>query len=177
MSDEQSPIKYLPLRKKDSALSESDAWDLLCSRETPYGFLGMHGLAAEGGMPYAVPMNFSAEPAARAIYMHTTLDAGSKHNRAAAEDNRVTFTAVSSDSAIVPSPDGIPCRFTMKFASVMAFGRIEPVEDPAEKARILDFFMEQKSGAANVMKMKEAHTFITTIFKIKVEHISGARKA
>lgn len=176
MSSEPASVNYLPLRKKDSALTEHQAWKLLCSPEIAFGFLGTHGLASEGGMPYIVPMNFAAEPSARAIYIHTTLDTASKHNRALSEDGRVTFAAVSPDSAIVASADAIPCRFTMKFASVMAFGRIEKVEAPTEKARILNFFMEQKSDVTGLLQVLEPHTFITTIYKINVEHISGARK-
>jgi uncharacterized protein len=176
MTEETEPIKFQPLRKKDSRMTEENAWAALCSQEITYGFLGTHGLAAEGGMPYTVPLNFAAEPHDRAIYVHTTLDSDSKHNRSLAENSKVTFVAVHPDSAIVSSPDGVACRFTMRFTSVMAFGTAVKIEAPAEKARILNLIMEQKSGAESFMEVPEPATAITTIYRIDVQHISGARK-
>ena len=167
---------YLELRKTKHRMDEAHAWELLCAREVVYGFLGTHGLAGENSMPYIVPMNFAADPEARAVYLHTTLDADSKHNRSVRENPNVTFAAVHPDAAILSDPDGIPCKFSMKFRSVMVFGVITPVDDQAEKARILNLFMRQKSGADNVLDVPPHLAAVATIYKISVEHISGAQK-
>jgi uncharacterized protein len=167
---------FIELRKAKHRMGEAHAWELLCSREVVYGFLGTCGLTSENGMPYIVPMNFAAEPEAHAVYLHTTLDADSKRNRAVRENPIVTFAAVHPDAAILPDADGIPCKFSMKFRSVMVFGAIAPVEDQAEKARILNFFMKQKSGAENLLNVPPHLAAVATIYKISVDHISGAQK-
>lgn len=167
---------YFELRKAKHRMNEAHAWELLCSREVVYGFLGAHGLASENGMPYIVPMNFAVEPEARAVYLHTTLDADSKRNRAVRENPNVTFAAVHPDAAILSDPDGIPCKFSMKFRSVIVFGTIAPVDDQGEKARILNLLMSQKSGTDNVMDVPPHLAAVATIYKISVEHISGSQK-
>ncbi len=177
MGDENTAASFLPLRKKKNAMSDEEAWEMLCAEETLYGFLGVHGLKGESGMPYVAPLNFAADPPEKAIYFHTTVDADSKRNRALAEDGRACFTVAGPESELVSSPDGVACRFTMKFTSVMAFGEVEKVESPAEKARALNLLMEQKSGFDSFMKVPEQATAITTIYKLNVAHISGARKS
>lgn len=176
MADENKDAVFLPLRKKKNATPDSEAWEMLCARETLYGFLGLHGVKDDEGMPYVVPLNFAAAPAENAIYFHTTVDADSKRNRALAEDGRACFTVAGPESELVSSPDGVACRFTMKFTSVMAFGTVEKVEAPAEKAMALNLLMEQKSGFDSFMKVPEQATMIANVYKLKVAHISGARK-
>lgn len=175
MNGEANP-DFLPLRKKAYAMTEEEAWNILASPDTPYGFLGTHGVEEDGGMPYVVPMNFAADRRARAIYMHTTLDADSKRNRAVARDPNAAFTVVHPASAVEPSPDGVACRFSMKFTSVMVFGKISKVEQPAEKARILNLIVKQKGGADNALEVPEFATAVATIYALEVEHISGAVK-
>lgn len=167
---------YMDLRKTKHITGEEHAWGLLSARETVYGFLGTHGVSVENNMPYIVPMNFAAEPEAGAVYLHTTLDADSKRNQAVRENPNVTFAVVHPDAAIISDPEGIPCKFSMSFQCVMVFGTIAPVEDQDEKSRILNLLMRQKSGADNVFEVPPHLTAVTTIYKISVEHISGAKK-
>jgi nitroimidazol reductase NimA-like FMN-containing flavoprotein (pyridoxamine 5'-phosphate oxidase superfamily) len=176
MEMNSEPVKYLPLRAHKRAIGDGEAWELLESPGVLYGFLGTHGVNAEGNMPYVVPMNFAADSEARAIYLHTTIDADSKRNRAIDENPRATFVAVGPDAALAHDGSGLACKFSMKFASAMAFGKISKVESPAEKARILNFFMKQKTIGHTVSEVAEEQTARTTIYVLNVEHISGSRK-
>ncbi len=176
MSENADAIKYLPLRAQKRAISESEAWAILESPEIKYGFLGTHGLAAEDNMPYVIPMNFAADADARAIYLHTTIDAASKRNRAIAENPQATFVVVGPDAAMTSDGSGLACKFSMNFSSVMVFGTIAKIESPAEKARALNFFMKQKAPAHTVSDVAEPHTYITTIYALTATHISGSRK-
>lgn len=169
-------INWLPYRKQKTALSESEAWGVLCDPAVAYGFLGTAGVAEEGNTPYVVPVNFCADPDARAIYFHTTLDADSKHNRSLAANPRVCFTAVHPDAAMINDGSGLPCKFSMTFKSVIASGAAHMAPDMDEKARILNFFMKQKSGAAGLQDVQPFHTAITTVYRIDVAHITGAHK-
>jgi nitroimidazol reductase NimA-like FMN-containing flavoprotein (pyridoxamine 5'-phosphate oxidase superfamily) len=176
MSENTDAIKYLPLRAQKRAISETEAWAMLESPEINHGFLGTHGVAAEDNMPYVIPMNFAADSAARAIYLHTTIDSASKRNRAIAENPKATFVVVGPDAAMTSDGSGLACKFSMTFSSVMAFGTISAIETPAEKARILNLLMKQKAAGHTVSEVVEPHTFITTIYALNVTHISGSRK-
>lgn len=176
MNDNSDTTKFLILRAQKRAISDREAWNLLESAEAIYGFLGTHGVKDEGNMPYVVPMNFAADSEARAIYLHTTIDADSKRNRAIAEDSHVTFVVVGPDASISNDGSGLACKFSMSFTSAMAFGEIEKIESPAEKARILNFFMKQKTVGHTVSGVTEAQTALTTIYVLNVEHVSGSSK-
>jgi nitroimidazol reductase NimA-like FMN-containing flavoprotein (pyridoxamine 5'-phosphate oxidase superfamily) len=177
MNEYSGPIKFLPLRAKKRAICESEAWALLESQDAVYGFLGTHGVASEGNMPYVVPMNFAADSGARAIYLHTTIDEDSKRNNAIEENPGATFVVVGPDAAMTNDESGLACKFSMSFTSAMAFGKIEKIDSPAEKTRILNFFMKQKAVSHKVFGVTEAQTALTTIYVLNVEHISGSKKS
>jgi len=136
---------FLRVRNEERAIAAEEAWDVLCSREVQYGFLGTHGLDEEGGFPYVVPMNFAADPRAGALYFHSTDDPASKRRRAIGQSAKVSFTVVDPGSSILPDPQGRPCKFSMQYRSVMVFGRIEAVEAADEKVRLFNFLMQQKA--------------------------------
>ncbi len=176
MGDNSQPMKYLQYRAKKNAINEREAWALLELPTVSYGFLGTHGVKAESNMPYVVPMNFAADPLNHSIYLHTTIDEDSKRKKAIEEDPRVTFVIVAPDASMINDGSVLPCKFTMKFESVMAFGKISKEERPAEKVRILNFLMKQKAAGQKVVDVIESLTGITTIYVMDVEHITGARK-
>lgn len=163
-------------RKKKLALTEEDAWNILETGEATYGFLGLHGLKSESDYPYVVPMNFAAERTSNSIYVHTTLDEESKRNLSIAENPNVSFAVVEPSSKVLKSPDGLACKYSMSFISVMAFGVVEIVEAPAEKARILNLLMKQKSGVENFIEVIEQLVGITKIFRIDVKYITASKK-
>ncbi|HOO56398.1 MAG TPA: pyridoxamine 5'-phosphate oxidase family protein [bacterium] len=169
------PVEYLPLRKKKRRMSEQEAWELLVSRRTEYGCLGTHGVAAENGMPYCIPMNFAADPAGKALFLHTTIDTDSKRNLAIEQNPAVTFVVVDPGSVIRQDADGTACRYSMDFTSVMVFGIAEKIEDPSKKAAALNLMMMQKT-TGDFIEVEASHTAIATIYKINVDHISGAKK-
>jgi len=176
METNRPPTSYLPLRKKKSAMSEDAAWAVLCDPAVVYGFLGAAGVPREDYTPYVSPMNFAADPGARAIFLHTTIDADSKRSQCLAANPRVCFTAVHPDAAMVHDGSGLACKFSMTFTSVIALGTARAIQDPEEKARILNFFMQQKSGADNLIPVQPMHTIIATVYCIDVAHITGAKK-
>jgi nitroimidazol reductase NimA-like FMN-containing flavoprotein (pyridoxamine 5'-phosphate oxidase superfamily) len=169
------PGTFLSARKQERAIPAGEAWQVLCSPDVPYGFLGTHGLAEEGSFPYVVPMNFGADPEAGAIYFHSTDDPASKRCRAVRENAKVSFTVVDTAAAIVPDPQGRPCKFTMRYRSVMALGHIESVEPADEKSRLLNFLMRQKAPAARLGEVRPEDVEGATVWKLRVEYVSGKR--
>lgn len=166
---------FLPGRKKERAMTTEEAWEALCSQNVQYGLLGTHGLREEGGFPYVVPMNFAADPKAGALYLHSTDDAASKRRRAIGQDAKVSFTVVDPESSILPDPQGRPCKFTMRYRSVMAFGRIAAVESADEKVRLFNFLMQQKAPSPRLDEIRPEDVDGVTIWRLSVEHVSGKR--
>ena len=175
MTEPSPPGAFLPARKQDRATSADEAWEVLGSPGIQYGFLGTHGVAEEGNFPYVVPMNFSADRDAAALYFHSTNETASKRCRAVKENARVSFVVVDPISAIVPDPQGRPCKFSMRYRSVMVFGEIAEVESADEKARCLDFLMQQKAGKVPREKVRPEDVENVTIWKLQVQHVSGKK--
>ena len=175
MAESNDPGTFLPGRKKELTIPAEEAWQVLSSPDVQYGFLGLHGLCEEGGFPYVVPMNFGADPQADALYLHSANDPASKRCRAIGEDARVSFTVVDPASAIIPDAQGRPCKFSMRYRSVMVFGRIEAVATAEEKARLFNFLMQQKAPSARLDQVRPEDAEGATVWKLRVEHVSGKR--
>lgn len=175
MAEPNDAGAFLPGRKQDHAIAVEEAWHALCSPQVPYGFLGTHGLGEEGGFPYVVPMNFAADPTVGALYFHSTSDATSKRSRSIRENAQASFTAVDPASAIIPDPEGRPCKFIMRYRSVMVFGRMTEVEPAYEKVRVLNFLMQQKAPGAGLDKVRPDDVEGVTIWKLEVKHVSGKK--
>ncbi len=173
MTEPNHPGTFLPGRKQDRAASTDEAWDVLASPDVQYGFLGTHGVGEEGNFPYVVPMNFAADRDAAALYFHSTNETASKRYRALKENAKASFTVVDPISAIVPDPQGRPCKFSMRYRSVMVFGEIAEVERADEKARCLGFLMQQKAGNVPLQEVRPEDVGNVVIWKLQVQHISG----
>ena len=175
MTEPSHPGNFLPGRKQDRATSTDEAWEVLESPDVQYGFLGTHGVGEEGSFPYVVPMNFAADRDAAALYFHSTNATASKRYRAVRENAKASFTVVDPISAIVPDPQGRPCKFSMRYRSVMVFGEIAEVETADEKARCLDFLIKQKAGDALLDNVSPEDVENVAIWKLQVQHISGKK--
>ena len=129
--------------------------------------LGHHGtLSVNGddGYPYGVPVNYVYLN--KAIYIHSA-KYGYKMD-AIKENNKVCFSAIIS-SEIIPS------KFTAKFESIIAFGKVELVEDNDEKQMVLETFINNFSPdfAEGGLKFIKAASDKTAIIKINVENVKG----
>jgi len=94
-------MTYLSQRKTKLAMTVEECWALLESKTVSYGILATSGVKSEECVPYAVPMNFAADRVASAIYIHTTIDSGSKRKKAVSENPRVSFVVVDPESSLI----------------------------------------------------------------------------
>ena len=175
MTEPSHPGTFLSGRKQDRATSPDEAWDVLGSPDVQYGLLGLHGVAEEGNFPYVVPMSFAADRDAAALYFHSTGETASKRYRAIKENAKASFTVVDPISAIVPDAQGRPCKFSMRYRSVMVFGEIAEVESADEKARCLEFLMQQKAGNVPRENVHSEDVENVAIWKLHVQHVSGKK--
>ena len=104
------------MRRRDRQIPEEQAWEIL--DRCDYAVLAM---TAEDGTPYGLPLNVVRE--GRVVYFH-----GAQAGRKAAclqKAPRVCLTCVET-CEIVPE------RYTTRYASAVAFGRVEEITEPEE---------------------------------------------
>lgn len=117
--------------------------------------------------PYVVPLNFGYQD--KRLFFHT---AGTgrkldilKHN------DRVCFE-VDCGHEIVESSDA--CGWSMRFASVIGFGRAKLIDDPAQKRAALDIIMRHYSDRSYTYP--DDVLAKTGIIRIDIESMTGKRK-
>lgn len=147
------------MRRRDRQIPEKQAWEIL--DQCDYAVLAM---TAEDGSPYCVPLNVVRE--GQSVYFH-----GAQAGRKAAclqKAPRVCLTCVET-CEIVPE------RYTTRYASAVAFGRVTEVEEPEEKARALRFLCQRYTPEHLAGAEKEITQSLrgTAVWKLTVEEITG----
>lgn len=149
------------------------------------GTSGVLALSGDEGYPYAVPMSYAydgegagacvgdaaaaqdAAPSLGRLVFHSAA-AGHKVD-AIARDGRASFCVVDQD-------DVAPEKFTTLFRSVIAFGRIRVLDDPAEKRAAIELLSRRYApGAPREAESEEIERFWSTLlmFELRIEHLSG----
>ena len=119
----------------------------------------------DGEQPYIVPVCFGY--ADNALYFHSS---GKGKKIDILRKNKAVCFEFDVDQELVSSE--IPCRSSIKYRSVIGFGKAFFVQDPAEKKKALDTIMAQYGGqppyaypAATLEK--------TTIVKVEIESMTA----
>lgn len=146
------------MRRKDREMDSEAALALLCEAE--YGVLATVG---SEGYPYGVPLSHVYMNGR--LYFHTATD-GAKLE-AIARDNRVCFTVVGQTELL-------PDEFSVRFASVIVFGRAAEIGGDEKRAALLAIAARYAAGSAN-----DPGAYIdgagqrTRVFAVDIDHISG----
>ena len=119
---------------------------------------------SDGQSPYVVPMNYGYRD--NRIYFHCARE-GRKIDILKIND-RVCIE-VDVDSRVVKGEQ--PCRWTMKYRSVIGFGRARIVHDEAEKKDALDVIMAHYGGSGGDYDEKSLQR--TSLIEVVLESISG----
>lgn len=147
------------MRRKDRALSESEAREILGGAE--FGVLASVG---EDGWPYAVPVNHVLS--GDSIYIHCALEGHKLLN--IAHESRVSYCAVGHSKVL-------PEKLSTLYESAIAFGRVTLLEDLAEKRFALEELARrfapglESESAQHIQKSFER----TAILRIHIERITG----
>lgn len=126
------------------------------------------GMGGEDG-PYVVPMNFGLGEGC--LYLHSSKK-GKKADMLRA-DQRVCFQ-LETDTSLVRSDK--PCGFTMKFKSVVGYGRVVFLDTPEEKLAGLKAIMAHYSSEAwddadfNAKVLEK-----TDVMRLDIESMRGAK--
>jgi uncharacterized protein len=89
------------------------------------------------GMPYVLPFNFGY--ADNTVFLHSAQEG--KKIRILKQNPNVCIE-FSTDYLLRYQSENVGCSYTMKYRSVLVYGKVEFVEDPDEKVRIMNTVMK-----------------------------------
>jgi nitroimidazol reductase NimA-like FMN-containing flavoprotein (pyridoxamine 5'-phosphate oxidase superfamily) len=119
---------------------------------------------ADGKQPYVVPMSFGYHE--NTLYFHTGKKG--KKMEILQNNNRVCFE-MEVDLEIVPADN--PCKWNMRYSSVVGFGRAVILTDPAEKRKALDVIVKHYGG--QLMAYDEKRVNGLAVIKVEIDSMSG----
>lgn len=153
---------FRELKRKNKALTREEAEQLL--HEQPRGVLSLQG---DDGYPYGVPTNFWYCENDGCVYFHSG-KAGHK----------VDSIARSAKASLCVISNGIPNAdsWALDYKSVIVFGTIEIVEDPAQAMAAARSLSLQFTGDEAYIAQEIARYGAATLcFRLVPEHITGKR--
>ena len=99
------------------------------------------GMVDPDGLPYVLPFNFAYEEGH--IYLHSD-KIGRKMDVLKANPN--VCVAFSTDHKLYFRHETVACSYGMDYRSVLAFGKVEFINDYDEKVRVMNLIMEKYTG-------------------------------
>ena len=129
----------------------------------------LHLAIAAEPAPYLLPVNFGMEPDGMTLYVHGAME-GTKYDLLT-KNNRVGFE-MECTNGLVLDEAGHSC--TMNYESVMGWGIVSEVTDPAEKLHALDCIMKQYH--AEDFPYSRAVAERTRILCLNIQERTGKRR-
>lgn len=99
------------------------------------------GMIDQHGKPYVLPFNFGYEEGI--IYLHSALT-GKKID--ILKNNPDVCICFSTDHQLFHRHEPVACSYGMKYRSVLAFGKIDFIEDYNTKVKVLNIIMRKYAG-------------------------------
>jgi nitroimidazol reductase NimA-like FMN-containing flavoprotein (pyridoxamine 5'-phosphate oxidase superfamily) len=159
--------RYNPrMRRKDREITDRSEIDALLGRST----VCRVGFAVDNE-PYVVPLSHGYDAAAEALLLHTA-EAGKKIECIEANP-RVCFEV--EGLVEVKEGDERACSWGVRYESVIGFGTIVEITDPAEKARACLILTEQQAGRSMEWTTNEKALAGTRVWRLDVESVTGKR--
>lgn len=125
----------------------------------------------DGELPYIVALNFGYKPGnPSCLYFHCANE-GRKID--ILEKNNVVCFQMDIDHELVTAKKA--CGFTMKFKSVLGYGKINKVSSKEEKIEGLNYIMKQYTGK-DQFEYEDKMLDITTILRLEIDEITGKMK-
>lgn len=121
----------------------------------------------DGERPYLVPLSFVLD--GDALYVHSAA-----HGRKLDVLRRNPSVCFEVDDGVEPVPHRDACSVGMRFRSVIGTGRATFVEDPGEKARVLQRFAAKYAPKADP-RLPAHEVEKTVVIRLSVESLTGKR--
>lgn len=122
---------------------------------------------SENDIPYIVPMNFGYKDSN--LYLHSSKE-GKKIN-IIKKNNNVCFE-IDINHQIVKSET--PCRFDMRYCSVIGYGNAYLVDNIDEKRKALDIIME-KYSSKSPFEYTESGINNVIIIRVEIKSMTGKK--
>lgn len=151
---------FRDLTRKNKAADREECIRLLESEKR--GVLSVHG---DDGYPYGMPMNHWYEPATGCLWFHC--GHGGHREDAVTRCTKASYCVY--DEGIAEPGDWVK-----HVTSVIVFGRIEFVDDPAEVIRVASALTRKFTPDEAYLQFELSHfAHETRLFKLIPEHICG----
>ncbi len=168
MSMDSIPINQP--RRKDRAVPD-ESWIKSMLHRAAYGTLAI----VAGGEPYAHLNLFAYDEPGNAIYWHTAREGRAREYVAAS--GRVCF-CVGEMGRLLPAKTAL--NMSAEYASVVVFGRVIIVSDPAECQHglqlLLDKYFAHLKPGEDYRVITSDELALTTVYRIDIESWSGKCK-
>lgn len=118
------------------------------------------------GKPYVIPMNYGYRD--DVFYFH-----GAKKGKKAdaLRMNAEVCISISTDHELRYVNEEVACSWSMRYRSVIAYGKAEFVEEPEEKTRCLDIIMAQYTERG--FSYSDPAVRDVMVFRVRVEKMEG----
>jgi hypothetical protein len=117
-------------------------------------------------LPYVVPMNFGYEGGV--IYYHGS-SSGKKVE--ALKQNHNVCVSFSTDHELRWQSDNVACSYSMKYRSVIAYGKVIFIDTPEDKVKALNIIM--KNYTERTFKYNDPSVREVNVFKVIIDKIKG----
>lgn len=152
---------FQEMRLKNRQVSQSEAEEIL--HRGQYGVLSLNG---GGDYAYGVPLSYVFLE--NSIYLHCAPEG--KKLSLLRQNNKVCF-------GVVAEAGPLPQKFSMKYQSALAFGRVVEVEAREEKlAALIALVQKYYRDPAEIEKGKEyaaASLDKTLVLRLDIDHLTG----
>ena len=118
----------------------------------------------DGDVPYIVPLCFGYHN--NILYCHSSIK-----SRKLDLIRRHPAVGFEMDILARPIPAPEPCKWSMRYQSVVGFGKATIVEDEAEKKAALALIMAQY--ASGTYAFPESKTRITAVIRVDIDRMTG----
>lgn len=119
---------------------------------------------ADGEQPYVIPMSFGYLD--NTLYFHTGKEG--KKMEVLRKNTNVCFE-MEVGLEIIPSDN--PCKWNMRYKSVVGYGHALILEDPAEKRKALDVIVKHYNGP--LMPYDEKRVNGLAVIKVEIDSMTG----
>ena len=149
------------MRRQDRAVEDQrDIEEII--RRAQICYLAM----ADGGRPYAVPMNFGYED--RTVYLHS---AGEGRKMEILRQNPFVCLAFVDSHFVVPAESA--CGWSASYSSAIVEGTAGFIRDPDEKRAALDVIMGHYTQGPFTYSPREVES--VCIIEVRIEAMTGKR--
>jgi len=119
---------------------------------------------SDGNQPYVIPLSFGYQE--NALFFHTGKKG--KKMEILQKNTRICFE-MEVDLEMVPAEN--PCKWNMRYRSVVGFGRALILEDSAEKRKALDIIVKHYGGVPMVYDEKRVNGL--AVIKVEIDGMTG----